>query len=232
MQEVAWQVLAPAAVHISAAELKRLVQTRPSRHKSASPCAGQSRSENRRTPASCERRWYGTTVAVPWTLARTPRSCRSAPTQRLCTSPCGWTRWFLNPAMSFDDGAKLFSTRFRTVRYASRGLTMDASFTTPHSALVAFSHQSGSVTLRAMSWRPRQPLCPLSTLTTRPCAARTIPNISIDTTRARRRLLACTGVGATEYPLPPRQACASSSRGETRTTRGAAPAHDGARTPA
>lgn len=115
MQEVAWQVLAPAAVHISAAELKRLVQTRPSRHKSASPCAGQSRSENRRTPASCERRWYGTTVAVPWTLARTPRSCRSAPTQRLCTSPCGWTRWFLNPAMSFDDGAKLFSTRFRTV---------------------------------------------------------------------------------------------------------------------
>jgi len=76
----------------------------------------------------------------------------------------------------------------------------------------AFSHKSGSLTLRAMSWRPRQPLCPLSTLTTRPCAARTIPNISIDTTRARRRLLACTGVGATEYPLPPRQACASSSR--------------------
>jgi hypothetical protein len=102
--------------------------------------------------------------------------------------------------------------RFRTgTSYATRGLTMDASFTTPQPCSRSFFTQIRIRDL-AMSWRPRQPLCPLSTLTTRPCAARTIPNISIDTTRARRRLLACTGVGATEYPLPPRQACASSSR--------------------
>ena len=109
---------------------------------------------------------------------------------------------------------------------------------TTTSALVAFSHNIRVLAPRVSFGAAPTPL-PLSVHSrdsplrgARRARARTIPNISIDTTRARRRLLACTGVGATEYPLPPPGLRVIFTCGETRTTRGAARAHDGVRTPA